>query len=167
MSVQYRVANALDIDRVKALNENALPENYPKYHWNELIRDVDSKGLSFVGLNPDNRRHVVGYIIGHILSDYTNGVDGAKSRQIRIYSIATHSKFRRQGIANTLLSMLLDAARPKGLVVSLHVRASNTAAIALYTKHGFETVDTIPEYYRDPVDDGVFMVNRLKLNSSG
>lgn len=155
MSIHYRVANALDIDRVKALNENALPENYPKYHWNELIRDVDSKGLSFVALNPDNRRHVIGYIIGHVMEDT---IDSVKTRQIRVYSIAVHDKFRRQGIATVLVDLLVKAAASRGLAISLHVRSSNAAAISLYAKNGFETNATIPSYYSGPTEDAILMV---------
>ena len=41
--------------------------------------------------------------------------------------------------------------------VSLEVRPSNTAAIALYNSMGFEEVGLRKNFYRDPVEDALIL----------
>lgn len=156
--IVYRGATALDVDRMMALNIATLPENYPKAHWISLLRDADSKGLSFVAVDSGNRKRILGYIIGHVLEDYADGLGGQKSRQIRVYSISTHERYRRRGIGGELVKRLVEGAGGRGLPITLHVRASNTPAIKLYTKHGFSILNTTPNYYSDPPEDALFMI---------
>ncbi|MCK1638809.1 GNAT family N-acetyltransferase [Bradyrhizobium sp. 157] len=58
---------------------------------------------------------------------------------VGVLGIALLPEFRRQGIGGRLMRQTLDAARDFGLRrVELTVRESNTAAIRLYKKFGFE-----------------------------
>jgi ribosomal protein S18 acetylase RimI-like enzyme len=63
---------------------------------------------------------------------------------------ATH---RGRGIGSRLLATTLEAAVPRGLTrIELIVRADNTAAIALYERHGFEPEGRLRDYL---IVDGV------------
>ncbi len=84
----------------------------------------------------------------------------------QITNIATHPAHRRRGYAARVLEALLAAARERGLVeVTLEVRASNEAAIALYERYGFRTVGRRPRFYTHPVEDALVM--SCKTGSNG
>ena len=76
----------------------------------------------------------------------------------QITNIAPHSSYRRQGLAVKVLSALLDEARARGIAyVTLEVRVSNAAAIALYQKFGFSAVGKRPRFYTHPTEDALIM----------
>jgi len=65
---------------------------------------------------------------------------------------------RRKGIASQLLAALIAAARERGITaLTLEVRSSNTAAIALYEKHGFTREGVRKKFYSHPIEDGIIM----------
>lgn len=70
-----------------------------------------------------------------------------------LLNIATHTAYRRRGLAQSLLRHALDELRRRGVTeVFLEVRVSNTGAIALYRKLGFADVGRRQNYY--PAHDG-------------
>lgn len=71
-----------------------------------------------------------------------------------VTNVAVLPEYRRQGIAETLI-----AAQMKNDMrfITLEVRKSNAAAIALYEKSGFENVGIRPKFYTDPTEDAVIM----------
>lgn len=82
----------------------------------------------------------------------------------QITNIATHPDCRRQGLAARVLCALLDEARARGIAsVTLEVRVSNAAAIALYEKFGFVVVGKRPRFYTQPTEDALIM----QLKTSG
>ncbi len=69
-------------------------------------------------------------------------------------NVAVSPAYRRQGVADALLCSLADRGRERGLSrLTLEVRVSNAAAIALYEKHGFVKDGIRPRFYRDPTED--------------
>ena len=59
----------------------------------------------------------------------------------RIYSVATHPDYRRQGLGERTLAYLLERAAGGGLhSICLEVRESNRSAISLYRKLGFSKI---------------------------
>lgn len=77
-----------------------------------------------------------------------------------LYQIGTLTGFRGRGIAEKLLSELLEIMRKKGAAVCfLEVRSRNSAAIALYEKCGYERISVRKNYYPD--DDAVIMKKEL------
>lgn len=78
--------------------------------------------------------------------------------EAHITTIAVREAYRRQGLGELLLFSIIDLARElKARIVTLEVRASNTAAQRLYTKHGFTRVGLRKGYY---VDRGYQVENR-------
>lgn len=149
----YRNATLLDLDRIIKLNELSLPENYPSDHWKSLLMDPGSKGLSFVALDPNNKKYVLGYIIGYLIQPDEH----EKEAEIRLYSLAVSEKARKRGIGNKLVELFVNAAKTKNLPISLHVRASNTPAIELYRKHHFKVRKLEEKYYSNPEEDALYM----------
>ena len=80
----------------------------------------------------------------------------------QITNIATHPDHRRRGYAAAVLGKLLDEARVRGLAtVSLEVRESNTPAISLYTRFGFEIAGRRNNFYTAPREHALVMVCHL------
>jgi ribosomal-protein-alanine N-acetyltransferase len=78
--------------------------------------------------------------------------------EIHIATIATHPDFRKQGIAESLLSLALQSAKDEGAVTSfLEVRESNDAALDLYRKFGFVEDGRRSGYYKDNDEDAILM----------
>lgn len=75
-----------------------------------------------------------------------------------ITNIAVLPEYRRRGIAGDLLYEMENCACKLSLnEISLEVRASNSPAISLYSKHGFERVGQRKDYYTKPKEDAVLM----------
>ncbi len=73
-------------------------------------------------------------------------------------NIAVHPDWRRRGIAQILIELLIQRLKNWGCAsLSLEVRASNAAAIALYEKLEFKQVGRRPNYYRDPKEDALIL----------
>lgn len=80
-----------------------------------------------------------------------------------ITNIAVSPDFRRQGIAFRLTEAIKRLAVSKGAsFLSLEVRESNRAAIALYEKSGFETVGRRRSFYRNPAEAALIMTVYFK-----
>lgn len=79
-----------------------------------------------------------------------------------IDNVAVAVAYRRQGAADALMNAALDRARTLGLAfITLEVRASNEAAIALYQKHGYAEVGRRKNYYQAPREDAILMTRFL------
>ena len=66
--------------------------------------------------------------------------------------------WRRKGIGAKIVKQLIDFSIEKHLAfLSLEVRVSNTAAITLYEKFGFERVGLRKNFYHAPKEDALIM----------
>lgn len=74
-----------------------------------------------------------------------------------INNVAVDEQFRRQGVADELISAFVRFGQAKLAFLTLEVRASNEPAIALYKKHGFSEVGRRTNYYDDPKEDAILM----------
>jgi ribosomal-protein-alanine N-acetyltransferase len=74
-----------------------------------------------------------------------------------ITNVAVAPAFRRQGVADALLAAFCRFGKAKLAFLTLEVRVSNTAAIALYQKHDFSSVGRRKNYYDHPVEDAILM----------
>ena len=72
-------------------------------------------------------------------------------------NIAVAPAYRRQGVADALLSVVTGFGREHLSRLMLEVRASNAPAIALYEKYGFAAVGRRKNYYDAPREDAVLM----------
>ena len=73
-------------------------------------------------------------------------------------NLAVMSDFRRLGIGKQLVLELSHILSLKGVSsLTLEVRTSNTAAIALYRSLGFQQVGRRPNYYSAPKEDALIL----------
>lgn len=85
---------------------------------------------------------VLGFIV--IAKNYEN---------IDIYAIAVENDSKKKGIGSKLLEFIIDNEDYE--TITLEVRSKNIAAINLYTKYNFETINTRKKYYDN--DDALVM----------
>jgi len=90
---------------------------------------------------------VVAYIIfWHIRDD------------VQVNNIAVRPDCRGLGLGEALMRFAIAKVREAGAAfMSLEVRPSNTAAVALYKKLGFEVLGTRKSYYTKPDEDAHVM----------
>lgn len=94
---------------------------------------------------------VAGYVGSQSVLDMTD-----------MMNIAVSPDFRRQGVAEALVTALMDALTRRGMIgLMLEVRVSNVPAIALYEKLGFKEVGRRRNYYRNPREDALIMRKEL------
>ena len=73
-------------------------------------------------------------------------------------NVAVDPAFRRQGLGEKLIHSLIVQLKAAGShCLTLEVRASNTPAIALYQKLGFQEVGRRPKYYRKPREEALIL----------
>ena len=72
-------------------------------------------------------------------------------------NLAVDPSCRRQGIGRALVERLLWELAEDNHCLTLEVRASNAAAIALYNDLGFRQVGRRPNYYLSPPEDALIL----------
>ena len=121
--------------------------------WSEksIASELDNK-LAFwlVAVEGDT---VAGYIGSQTVMDETD-----------MMNVAVHPDFRRQGIAEALITGLVEHLKTIGShCLTLEVRASNAPAIALYEKLGFSKIGRRKNYYRNPREDALILRKEWEL----
>jgi ribosomal-protein-alanine N-acetyltransferase len=93
-----------------------------------------------------------GTVVGHLICSRYDTV-------WHLMNIAVDPRLRRNGIASALLRALLERIDDgSGSVqLTLEVRPTNRAAIALYERFGFRSAGTRPRYYQDNGEDALIM----------
>lgn len=111
----------------------------------ESLSDSVSRGIAWAA---EESGHVAGILIGRVAAD-----------EFEILNLAVEKGARRRGLATELVNTALEHARTEGAQQAyLEVRASNHAAIALYTRLGFRVCGRRPNYYRNPEEDALVLV---------
>jgi len=78
--------------------------------------------------------------------------------EAHITLLMVHPDHRGHGLGSQLLGTLLHAARNRGLSwATLEVGITNTPAIALYQKFGFQTIGTRKGYYQQTGEDALIL----------
>lgn len=142
-TISVRVARLDDVDAIRAVDAKVYPEP-----WSER--------LTVQQLTGDRRVHLVaiddeGRVVGH------GGVVFLDT-DAHITTVAVDPVRQRQGVGDSLVRALFAAADGHGCTaVTLEVRASNTAARALYRGHGMAEAGVRPRYYADNDEDAIIM----------
>jgi len=135
--------NGDHLDEIAALERVCFPDPWSR---NMLAEELDNALAAFL-VALDEEGAVAGYAGLHVVLD-----------EGYILNVAVRPDCRRQGVASQLLQVFLDFARGNRLAfLTLEVRASNYAAIALYGSRGFRGVGRRKNYYEHPREDAVIM----------
>ena len=120
-----------DLPAVLAIERRAYP-----FPWSEgIFRDCLRAGYAC------HVAEVAGGIIGY-------GVVSIAAGESHVLNLCMHPDRRRQGHGATMLHFLMEEARKRGArCMLLEVRASNSSAIRLYRKFGFNETGMRRGYY--------------------
>ena len=103
-----------------------------------------------------SKNRLAGFIVGGVLP-------GENQWEIENVVVASHSQ--GSGLGSQLLQALLGIARIKNAHrMTLEVRRSNAAAIALYAKFGFREIGHRKNYYSNPSEDALLFGLDLSFN---
>jgi len=118
--------------------------------WSDVTfrGEIQNTGISFpMVIFHETERRVAGYIIYWKIGD-----------EVQINNVAVHPDFRGKGLGEAALRLVLKQVREKDATyVMLEVRPSNTPALTLYRKLGFEVLGVRKAYYTNPSEDAYVM----------
>ena len=120
--------------------------------WTEamLEEELYNDTASFIVAQRDDGE-VLGYAGLHVILD-----------EGYIDNVAVRPEYRRQGVADRLLDVFCRFGQARLAFLTLEVRPSNTAAVALYEKHGFREAGRRKNYYENPTEDALLLTKEFK-----
>jgi ribosomal-protein-alanine acetyltransferase len=150
VSLLIRKLAAQDLDEVLVLAADSLEAP----HWNrrdyeQILSAEPSERLLRCGLVADSGGKVAGFAVASWLRQETVA---------EVEGLFVELDCRRQGVGSALIGACMAWATNAGAsAVRLEVRASNTAAHALYRRHGFSTAGVRRSYYSAPAEDALVL----------
>ncbi len=145
MSVELRRLTIRDLGAVEKIERDSYPTPWSRSMFaGELAK---SSSITLGAFETESADRLAGYLV---VSRYVDAW--------HIMNIAVAPEYRRRGIATRLLDALFtttagDARRG----YTLEVRVSNTTAIALYERLGFQATGVRRGYYTDNREDALIM----------
>jgi len=140
-------ASAADITKIKEIEDEcfSLP-------WTEkqLSMMLDKDRFVFIAAF-DEENSPIGYAgMQYVLDEGYIG------------NVAVTKSYREKGIGSLLIGNIIERARKLNLsFLTLEVRESNCAAIALYSKYEFIRVAVRKNYYDFPKEDAIIMTKKI------
>jgi ribosomal-protein-alanine N-acetyltransferase len=145
-TVTIRPARESDLDDVAAIERSVFNDPWTRRSFVDLVGQRQVVFLVAV-----DGKSVVGYAIVLLTPP-----------ESELANLAVSRLMQHQGLGKRLLRDVVSAARAQGgKEMFLEVRASNAAAIALYSGEGFTAVGRRVRYYSRPIEDAIVM--RLDL----
>lgn len=142
--ISFREMKPEDADAVEAVEKASFAVPWSrKSFWEEAANE---RTYYLLALDDDE---VIGYAGTWILGD-----------EAQITNVAVAPEYRGKKVGTGLMTELIEEAKRRGATrMTLEVRPSNTAALALYQKFGFTDCGHRPHYYLDNGEDAVIMWN--------
>ena len=143
MNIELRRLEPRDLDTVEEIEQTSYPTP-----WSRSMFVAELRKPSALALGAYSEE---GGLIGYaFVSRYVDAW--------HVMNVAVAAGYRRRGVATTLLERLfeLTASDPRS-GYTLEVRVSNTQAIRLYERLGFEARGIRRGYYTDNREDALIM----------
>jgi ribosomal-protein-alanine N-acetyltransferase len=137
-------ASDLELDAVAALESVSFTNPWPR---ETLVWELENSDVTRAYLLRDASGAVVAFCVCWVIFD-----------ELHINTLAVAPAARRRGMATAILRHVMSEAAASGATkATLEVRASNTAALALYQRLGFRVAATRPGYYVKPPEDALIL----------
>lgn len=119
--------------------------------WTEKGLEEELTNENAVFFTAKRNGCLVGYMGMHCVLD-----------ECYVANVAVRKTERRKGIGRLLLRYAETKARERGCsFISLEVRVSNLAAIALYENEGYEKMGERKNFYSSPTENALIMTKNL------
>jgi [ribosomal protein S18]-alanine N-acetyltransferase len=149
MSIAIRQMEDKDVEEVVSLEASSFLHPWPR---KEVLYELHENPCALVYV-AEEKGTIVGYI------DFMITFDSATISRLAVAALT-----RKKGVGTLLLTRLLEicCAQKEEPVewVTLEVRRSNEAALALYKKNGFREV-TVKKGYYDDGEDAIYMIRSV------
>ncbi len=168
-----RLMRQEDISQVAAIDREVFPTMLPQTNYQRELKSPlahyvvacdDEKMIDEAGVASRGTKWSFRFLfrkkVASSSEQYVAGFAGfwIMAGEAHIINFAVRQSYRRKGIGELLLISLIDLARElNSLLITLEVRASNTAALSLYRKYGFAETGLRRGYYSDDKEDAVIM----------
>lgn len=134
-----RKATGSDLDAIMEIETDSFTVNNDNFSRRELKYLIEKSKVGCFVLEMG----------GEVLA-YTSLLARVNASNLRIYSLAVHSKARGKKLGEALLNFGIQYAKENGFAsATLEVKVNNKPAISLYQKNGFETFSIKENYYHD------------------
>jgi [ribosomal protein S18]-alanine N-acetyltransferase len=147
--IEIRPVMLADVKLIADLAETlkTAPQWLPEQYESLLRVNKTRPRIVLVAAEPGGGQ-VVGFAIASLVAP-----------EAELESIAVAAESQRRGVGRRLLQALIAKLRQADVEeLLLEVRASNAAAIGLYTALGFRQIGVRPRYYADNDEDAVLMI---------
>jgi ribosomal-protein-alanine N-acetyltransferase len=137
-------ASDADLDAVAALESESFTNPWPR---ETLVWELENSDVTRAYVLRDEPAGVAAFCVCWVIFD-----------ELHINTLAVRPAARRRGLATALLRHFIAEAAATGATrATLEVRASNTAALALYERLGFRVAARRPGYYVKPEEDALIL----------
>ena len=130
------------IPQIAALERECFPDPWSQAMLEEELFNPQASFL----VAEDEDGNILGYAGLHVVLD-----------EGYVDNIAVEPAARRHGVASALLDVYCRFGEVNLSFLTLEVRVSNTPAIALYEKQGFQRAGLRKNYYQHPREDAIIM----------
>ena len=139
--IEVRRLTFADLPQVTAIERRSFPTP-----WSLAMFVLELSKAGGICLAAVRDRELVGYLV-------CSRVDAVW----HVMNVSTAPEHRRHGVATTLLRTLLERVGDDESQLTLEVRQSNAAALALYAAFGFVPAGVRRRYYADNGEDATIM----------
>ena len=144
--ITIKKAEQYHVPHIAEIEKESIPQP-----WSEA---------AFAAALEDEKAVTLSAFCGDILCGFITGVYLLDTADI--YSVAVSVDYRKKGVGKRLLEEFFSALPNEVQAVNLEVRESNSPAIKLYEKTGFERVGLRKNFYQDPRENAVLMTKALR-----
>jgi [ribosomal protein S18]-alanine N-acetyltransferase len=143
-----RRCGTADLTTVMDINMLTLPEHYSDYFFESILSELPE---SFIVAELYSK--VVGYIMCKIEFGFSNFRKLGFVKKGHVVSVAVLNEHRNKGLGNALMIEGINGVIARNTdEIYLEVRISNTAAVRMYERLGFQIKSRLRTYYRDGED---------------
>jgi ribosomal-protein-alanine N-acetyltransferase len=140
-------ANATADDDLRAIVDLETESFTNPWSRESIVWELENSDVTRVYLLRDDAGVILAFCVCWIIFD-----------ELHVNTLAVKPAARRAGLATALMrEVMAEAAAAGATKATLEVRASNAAALGLYTRLGFHVAAKRPSYYTKPDEDALIL----------